>query len=169
MGRHGCLDILHEPAVVKFPTWLVRLETGPPKSSNGFQVHECGKMVKIIPICKDGVNLIEGRIILDFQLFHLFWCAKYKLGKYFEMLVVDRFWYIENCHVLIDKITQLLFGTVFPNCSSVEIAKIFERGIPTLIVAFFLEEKGKSIFENMTEFSEQILFDEFVGSKSFSL
>ena len=126
-------------------------------------------MVKIIPIRKDGVYFIEGRIIIDFQLFHLFWCAKYKLGKYFEMLVIHLFWYTENCHILIDEITQLLFGTVFPNCSSVEIAKIFERGIPTLIVAFFLEEKGKSIFENMTELSQQILFDKFVNSETISL
>ena len=86
------------------------------------------------------------------------------------MLFVYLFRYIKNRHILfLDKITQLLFGMVFPNCSSVEIFQIYEDGFSALIVAFILEKDAKSMFEDMAEFSQQILFDKFVDSERFSL
>ena len=86
------------------------------------------------------------------------------------MLFVYLFRYIKNRHILfLDKITQLLFRMVFPNCSSVEIFQIYEDGFPTLIVTFILEKDAKSMFEDMAEFSQQILFDKFVNSERFSL
>lgn len=53
---------------------------------------------------------------------------------------------------------------ILPNGSSEEIFYIFEYGFSAMVVAFGLKQIVKGAFENMTELSQQVLFDEFIHS-----